>query len=117
MVPQVMSLCLKSGNATIFKGGSEAKESNRTIFQILVKACMLPMLPVYLMYLAAETEHGKRASIINTMGCLRIHRCLHGSRSHGDRDRLLRWNQAQDASPESQRRGHSGLWTALSRLP
>ena len=38
VVPQVMSLCLKSGNATIFKGGSEAKESNRTIFQVLVKA-------------------------------------------------------------------------------
>lgn len=38
VVPQVMSLCLKSGNATIFKGGSEARESNRTIFQILVKA-------------------------------------------------------------------------------
>ena len=38
VVPQVMSLCLKSGNATIFKGGSEARESNRTIFEILVKA-------------------------------------------------------------------------------
>lgn len=38
VVPQVMSLCLKSGNATIFKGGSEAGESNRTIFQILLKA-------------------------------------------------------------------------------
>lgn len=38
VVPQVMSLCLKSGNATIFKGGSEARESNRTIFQILVNA-------------------------------------------------------------------------------
>jgi cytochrome c-type biogenesis protein len=29
---------------------------------------MLPMLPVYLMYLAAETEHGKKASIVNTIG-------------------------------------------------
>ena len=38
VVPQVMSLCLKSGNATIFKGGSEAGESNRTIFKILLKA-------------------------------------------------------------------------------
>lgn len=38
VVPQIMSLCLKSGNATIFKGGSEARESNRTIFEILVKA-------------------------------------------------------------------------------
>lgn len=38
VVPQVMSLCLKSGNATIFKGGSEARESNRAIFSILVSA-------------------------------------------------------------------------------
>ena len=38
VVPQIMSLCLKSGNATIFKGGSEAFNSNRTIFNILKKA-------------------------------------------------------------------------------
>ncbi|MBP2029126.1 glutamate-5-semialdehyde dehydrogenase [Methanohalophilus levihalophilus] len=38
VVPQVMSLCLKSGNATIFKGGSEALNSNRTIFNILKDA-------------------------------------------------------------------------------
>ncbi len=38
VVPQIMSLCLKSGNATIFKGGSEAVHSNRTIFDVLVKA-------------------------------------------------------------------------------
>ena len=33
-----------------------------------VSPCMLPMLPVYLMYLAAETENGKRASVVNTIG-------------------------------------------------
>ncbi|MDD4748454.1 MAG: glutamate-5-semialdehyde dehydrogenase [Methanosarcinaceae archaeon] len=38
VVPQIMSLCLKSGNSTIFKGGSEAKESNRAIFKILTEA-------------------------------------------------------------------------------
>ncbi|APH38074.1 glutamate-5-semialdehyde dehydrogenase [Methanohalophilus halophilus] len=38
VVPQIMSLCLKSGNATIFKGGSEAFNSNRTIFNILKEA-------------------------------------------------------------------------------
>ncbi|KCZ71795.1 glutamate-5-semialdehyde dehydrogenase [Candidatus Methanoperedens nitroreducens] len=38
VVPQIMALCLKSGNATIFKGGSEAAYSNRTIFDILVNA-------------------------------------------------------------------------------
>lgn len=36
VVPQIMSLCLKSGNATIFKGGSEAAHSNRAIFDVLV---------------------------------------------------------------------------------
>jgi glutamate-5-semialdehyde dehydrogenase len=38
VVPQIMSLCLKSGNATIFKGGSEAAYSNRAIFDVLVSA-------------------------------------------------------------------------------
>ncbi|MDL2298818.1 cytochrome c biogenesis protein CcdA [Synergistaceae bacterium OttesenSCG-928-D05] len=32
-----------------------------------ISPCILPMLPVYLMYLAAETEHGKRASVANTV--------------------------------------------------
>ncbi len=38
VVPQIMSLCLKSGNATIFKGGSEAAHSNRSIFDVLLNA-------------------------------------------------------------------------------
>jgi glutamate-5-semialdehyde dehydrogenase len=38
VVPQIMALCLKSGNATIFKGGSEAAISNRAIFDVLVHA-------------------------------------------------------------------------------
>ena len=38
IVPQIMSLCLESGNATIFKGGSEAAHSNRAIFDVLVNA-------------------------------------------------------------------------------
>jgi glutamate-5-semialdehyde dehydrogenase len=38
VVPQVMSLCLKSGNSTIFKGGSEAASSNRAIFDLLLEA-------------------------------------------------------------------------------
>lgn len=38
VVPQIMSLCLKTGNAIVFKGGSEAKRSNRLLFDILRKA-------------------------------------------------------------------------------
>jgi len=38
VIPQIMSLCLKSGNATVFKGGSEAMRSNRVLFDILVEA-------------------------------------------------------------------------------
>jgi glutamate-5-semialdehyde dehydrogenase len=38
VIPQIMSLCLKSGNATVFKGGSEAARSNRVLFDILVEA-------------------------------------------------------------------------------
>lgn len=38
VVPQIMALCLKSGNATVFKGGSESLNSNRIIFDILVES-------------------------------------------------------------------------------
>jgi len=38
VIPQIMALCLKSGNATAFKGGSEASRSNRILFQVLVEA-------------------------------------------------------------------------------
>lgn len=38
VVPQIMSLCLKSGNATLFKGGSEAYLSNKALFDVLTDA-------------------------------------------------------------------------------
>jgi len=34
-LPQIASLCIKSGNSVILKGGSEATESNRAIFRVL----------------------------------------------------------------------------------
>ena len=34
---QISSLCLKSGNAVILKGGSEAKSTNRILFNIIKK--------------------------------------------------------------------------------
>ena len=38
VVPQIMSLCLKSGNAVAFKGGREASNSIRVLFTILKDA-------------------------------------------------------------------------------
>ncbi len=38
VVPQIMSLCLKSGNGVVFKGGREATCTNRVLFNILVNA-------------------------------------------------------------------------------
>jgi len=38
VVPQILSLCLKSGNGVAFKGGSEALNSNRVLFDVLTEA-------------------------------------------------------------------------------
>lgn len=45
VVPQIMSLCLKSGNAVIFKGGREATNSNATLFKILTAAAYKAGVP------------------------------------------------------------------------
>lgn len=45
VVPQIMSLCLKSGNAIAFKGGSEARRSNRVLFDILREAAVSAGVP------------------------------------------------------------------------
>lgn len=45
VVPQIMSLCLKSGNAVIFKGGREAANSNRVLFEILADAAASAGIP------------------------------------------------------------------------
>ncbi|MBC7120577.1 MAG: glutamate-5-semialdehyde dehydrogenase [Candidatus Methanosuratus sp.] len=44
-LPQIASLCMKSGNSVILKGGSEALESNRTLFEILEEAFAAAGLP------------------------------------------------------------------------
>jgi len=38
VVPQILSLCLKSGNGVAFKGGSEASNSNRILFDVMTEA-------------------------------------------------------------------------------
>lgn len=45
VVPQIMSLCLKSGNAVVFKGGSEAANSNRALFDVLSEAAASAGIP------------------------------------------------------------------------
>ncbi|MCL2785636.1 MAG: glutamate-5-semialdehyde dehydrogenase [Methanomassiliicoccaceae archaeon] len=45
VVPQIMALCLKSGNAVAFKGGKEAAGTNRALFDILSKAAYAAGIP------------------------------------------------------------------------
>jgi len=45
VVPQIMSLCLKSGNAVVFKGGREASNSNKMLFDILTEAASSAGIP------------------------------------------------------------------------
>jgi len=42
---QISTLCLKSGNCVLLKGGSEAKETNRVLAEIIVKATTEAGLP------------------------------------------------------------------------
>jgi len=45
VVPQILSLCLKSGNGVAFKGGSEASNSNRILFDVLTEAAATAGVP------------------------------------------------------------------------
>lgn len=42
---QIAALCLKSGNASLLKGGSEALETNRVLFETLNRAALAAGLP------------------------------------------------------------------------
>lgn len=44
-MPQILSLCLKSANAVILKGGAEAEKSNRILFTIMQKAAASAGIP------------------------------------------------------------------------
>jgi len=43
---QIATLCLKSGNAVLLKGGAEAKETNSILTEIIIQATMEAGLPV-----------------------------------------------------------------------
>lgn len=49
-------LCLKTGNATILRGGSEAIESNRTLVQAVASACRARGAPEAIVSLVPMTE-------------------------------------------------------------
>ena len=42
---QISTLCLKSGNAVLLKGGSEARETNRTLFKVINEASVKAGMP------------------------------------------------------------------------
>ena len=44
-LPQIASLCIKSGNSVLLKGGSEAQESNRAIYRVMNEAFVAAGLP------------------------------------------------------------------------
>lgn len=54
---QIASLCLKSGNAVLLKGGSEALQTNRVISDLMLEATQgLPGIPEGWMYLLEARE-------------------------------------------------------------
>lgn len=53
---QIAALCLKSGNAVILKGGSEAEHSNKTLHAILADAVVRAGLPQHAMVLLESRE-------------------------------------------------------------
>jgi glutamate-5-semialdehyde dehydrogenase len=58
-LPQIASLCLKSGNASILKGGSEAQRSNLKLFQLIddaIQECGLPAHTITLLESREDVE-------------------------------------------------------------
>lgn len=50
-LPQIASLCIKSGNSVLLKGGSEALESNRAVYRVMNEAFLTEGLPAGCMQL------------------------------------------------------------------
>lgn len=69
---QIASLCIKSGNGIILKGGSEAKETNRVLFDTIYRAAVSAGLPVGFAQLIED-----RAGIDELLQC------------HGDVDLII----------------------------
>ena len=61
---QILALCLKSGNAVLLKGGSEAKHTNRALFDVIHAAGVAAGLPK-----AFATLIEDRAAITELLAC------------------------------------------------
>jgi len=55
-LPQIASLCLKSGNAVVMKGGSEARSSNRMLYSVIKEATAEAGIPGGWIQLLEERE-------------------------------------------------------------
>ena len=61
---QISTLCIKSGNGAILKGGSEARHTNRALFETIYNAGISAGLPAHFMELVEE-----RAAIDELIKC------------------------------------------------
>lgn len=54
---QISSLCLKSGNAVLLKGGSEARETNRVLTNIIIEVSHICNMPQGWIHLLETRQH------------------------------------------------------------
>jgi glutamate-5-semialdehyde dehydrogenase len=66
------ALCLKSGNACILRGGSEALESNRAIHACMVEGLMAAGLPVDAVQLVATTDRAAVSAMLTMRGVIDV---------------------------------------------
>lgn len=53
---QIASLCIKSGNCAILKGGSETRETNKLLFELIYEAALSSGLPQGCLFQAEQRE-------------------------------------------------------------
>ena len=61
---QISSLCVKSGNCAILKGGTETAGTNRVLFELIHESLVQAGLPVWCLYQATE-----RSEIAELLAC------------------------------------------------
>ncbi len=88
-LPQIASLCLKSGNAVVLKGGSEAAHSNRKLAELIRGAAVNAGAPSDWLTLLARAphpgQHGHTCPGTRRRCVSRLHRCRSRSGTGGGR--------------------------------